>query len=101
MEAAGRAVERQFGRLHFAFNNAGVALHGTPIEHVALTDWQWVIGVNIMGVVHGLRTFVPMLREHGESGHIVNTASIVGLQVNPAWMTAAYSMTQYGVVAVS
>ncbi|MBU6191417.1 MAG: SDR family NAD(P)-dependent oxidoreductase [Betaproteobacteria bacterium] len=101
VEAAGRAVERQFGRLHFVFNNAGVALHGTPIEHIALADWQWVIGVNIMGVVHGLRTFVPMLREHGESGHIVNTASIGGLQVNPAWMTAAYSMTKYAVVALS
>ena len=101
VEAAGRAVERQFGHLHFAFNNAGVALHGTPIENIELADWQWVIGVNIMGVVHGLRTFVPMLREHGQAGHIVNTASIGGLQVNPAWMTAAYSMTKYAVVALS
>ncbi|MBM3408249.1 MAG: SDR family NAD(P)-dependent oxidoreductase [Betaproteobacteria bacterium] len=101
VEKAGRDVERRFGRLHFAFNNAGVALHGTPLEQIPLEDWQWVIGVNIMGVVHGIRTFVPMLREHGEPGRIVNTASIGGLQVNAGWMTAAYSMTKYAVVALS
>lgn len=101
VEAAGRAVEQRFGRLHFAFNNAGVALHGTPLEQISLEDWHWVIGVNIMGVVHGIRTFVPMLRAHGEAGRIVNTASIGGLQVNASWMTAAYSMTKYAVVALS
>jgi NAD(P)-dependent dehydrogenase (short-subunit alcohol dehydrogenase family) len=97
----GRAVSRTFGRLHFAFNNAGVALHGTPIEAIAEDDWQWVIGVNILGVVHGIQTFLPMIREHAEGGRIVNTASIGGLQVNPAWKTAAYSMTKYAVVALS
>lgn len=101
VEELGREVARTFGRLHFAFNNAGVALHGTPIEAIALEDWQWVIGVNILGVVHGIKTFLPMIREHGEGGRIVNTASIGGLQVNPAWMTVAYSMTKYAVVALS
>jgi NAD(P)-dependent dehydrogenase (short-subunit alcohol dehydrogenase family) len=97
----GCAVSRTFGRLHFAFNNAGVALHGTPIEAISNNDWHWVIGVNILGVVHGIQTFLPMIREHADGGRIVNTASIGGLQVNPAWMTAAYSMTKYAVVALS
>ena len=98
--AAGRA-EQAFGRIHVAVNNAGVAMHGTPLEEIELQDWHWVIGVNIYGVIHGIRTFVPMIRKHGEGGHVVNTASIGGLQMRPGWNTGAYSMTKYAVVALS
>jgi NAD(P)-dependent dehydrogenase (short-subunit alcohol dehydrogenase family) len=101
VEAAGLAAEKAFGALHVAVNNAGVAMHGTPLEKVALEDWRWVIGVNIYGVIHGIRTFLPMIRKHGEGGHIVNTASIGGLQVNAGFLTAPYSMTKYAVVALS
>lgn len=99
--ALARAAEDAFGRIHLAVNNAGVAMHGTPLQDIALEDWNWVIGVNIYGVIHGIRTFVPAIAKHGDGGHIVNTASIGGLQVHPQWHTGAYSMTKYAVVALS
>ncbi|MGH6924982.1 MAG: SDR family NAD(P)-dependent oxidoreductase [Propylenella sp.] len=101
VERAADAVERAFGKLHIAVNNAGVAMHGVPLEKIAPADWDWVIGVNIYGVIHGIQTFVQRIRAHGEGGHIVNTASIGGLQVNPNFHTSAYSMTKYAVVALS
>ena len=101
LAAAARRAEEAFGRIHVAVNNAGVAMHGTPLEEIELQDWNWVIGVNIYGVIHGIRTFVPMIRKHGEGGHVVNTASIGGLQMRPGWNTGAYSMTKYAVVALS
>ncbi|MES2536168.1 MAG: SDR family NAD(P)-dependent oxidoreductase [Pseudomonadota bacterium] len=99
--AAAAATEQAFGRLHLAINNAGVAMHGTSLEATSLEDWDWVMGVNIRGVVHGIRSFLPLIRKHGEGGHIVNTSSIGGLQVQPGWNTGAYSMTKYAVVALS
>lgn len=101
LAAAAQRAEDAYGRIHVAVNNAGVAMHGTPLEEIELQDWNWVIGVNIYGVIHGIRTFVPMIRKHGEGGHIVNTASIGGLQVHRGWNTGAYSMTKYAVVALS
>ena len=101
LAAAAQRAEDAFGHIHVAVNNAGVAMHGTPLEEIDLGDWNWVIGVNIYGVIHGIRTFVPKIRKHGEGGHIVNTASIGGLQVHPGWNTGAYSMTKYAVVALS
>ncbi len=101
LAAAAQRAEEAFGRIHVAVNNAGVAMHGTPLEEIELQDWNWVIGVNIYGVIHGIRTFVPMIRKHGEGGHVVNTASIGGLQMRPGWNTGAYSMTKYAVVALS
>jgi len=71
--AAGAAADQAFGKLHIAVNNAGVAMHGTPLEQVTPEEWAWVIGVNVMGVINGIRTFVPMIRRHGEGGHVVNT----------------------------
>jgi NAD(P)-dependent dehydrogenase (short-subunit alcohol dehydrogenase family) len=67
--AAGRAAEQAFGKLHVAVNNAGVAMHGTRVEDVGLDEWNWVMGVNVLGVINGIRTFVPMIRRHGEGGH--------------------------------
>jgi NAD(P)-dependent dehydrogenase (short-subunit alcohol dehydrogenase family) len=101
VEAAADQAEAAFGPIHVAVNNAGVAMHGTPLEKISLEDWNWVIGVNVYGVIHGIRSFVPRIRRHGQGGHVVNTASIGGLQVNPDWHTGAYSMTKYAVVALS
>jgi NAD(P)-dependent dehydrogenase (short-subunit alcohol dehydrogenase family) len=99
--AAARAAEQTFGKLHVAVNNAGVAMHGTPVEQVKLEEWNWLIGVNVMGVVNGIRTFVPMIRRHGEGGHVVNTASISGFFVRKGRNQGAYAMSKYAVVAVS
>jgi NAD(P)-dependent dehydrogenase (short-subunit alcohol dehydrogenase family) len=99
--AAGRAAEQAFGKLHVAVNNAGVAMHGTPIEQVTADEWNWVIGVNVMGVINGIRSFVPMIRRHGEGGHVVNTASISGFFIRGGRNQGAYSMTKYAVVALS
>jgi len=95
------ATEAEFGRLHVAVNNAGVSMHGEPADAIEPGYWDWIIGVNIYGVIHGIQAFLPLIKAHGEGGHIVNTASIGGLQVNPNWYTAAYSMTKYAVVALS
>lgn len=99
--AAARATEDAFGALHVAVNNAGVAMHGTPIEQVTPEEWNWVIGVNVMGVVNGIRSFVPLIRRHGEGGHVVNTASISGFFVREGRNQGAYAMTKYAVVALS
>lgn len=99
--AAGRRAEQEFGKLHVAVNNAGVAMHGTPIELVTPQEWEWVIGVNIVGVVNGIRSFVPLIRKHGEGGHVVNTASISGFFVREGRNQGAYAMTKYAVIALS
>src|SRR6201993_1057474 len=69
-------AERNFGKLHIACNNAGVPMHGVPLTEVSLADWQFVMGVNVWGVIHGVRHFVPAILKHGEEGHVVNTASV-------------------------
>lgn len=101
VEGAAAAAERELGPIHVACNNAGVAMHGVPIETLPAADWDWVIGVNVYGVIHGIQVFVPRIRAHGEGGHVVNTASIGGFQIHPGWNTGAYSMTKYAVVALS
>ncbi|NBX91040.1 MAG: SDR family NAD(P)-dependent oxidoreductase [Betaproteobacteria bacterium] len=101
VQAAADQVVERWGKLHIAVNNAGVAMHGMHLEQYSLADWDWVMGVNIHGVIHGIRSFLPFLKAHGEPAHIVNTASIGGLQVNPNFLTGPYSMTKYAVVALS
>ncbi len=86
-----------FGAVHVIHNNAGVG-GGGPIWAVPEADWRWVLGVNLWGVIHGLRAFVPLLIEQGE-GHVVNTASLAGL-VSPA-LLGPYSATKHAVVAMS
>ena len=76
--ALGQAAEAAFGNIHILANNAGVAMHGTPVEKVTLNEWNWVMGVNIHGVINGVHALVPRIRRHGEGGHVVNTASISG-----------------------
>jgi NAD(P)-dependent dehydrogenase (short-subunit alcohol dehydrogenase family) len=94
-------AEAEFGNIHFLFNNAGVTLGPTPLWEVTSEQWEWIFGVNIFGVLNGIRTLVPRMQQHGEAGHIVNTASIGGLQVNPKLRNGSYAMTKYAIVAAS
>jgi NAD(P)-dependent dehydrogenase (short-subunit alcohol dehydrogenase family) len=87
-----------FGAAHVVCNNAGVAVIGAVHEH-SLADWQWVIGVNLWGVIHGVRAFLPRMLAGGDEGHIVNTASIAGLTTAP--FMSVYDVTKHGVVALS
>jgi NAD(P)-dependent dehydrogenase (short-subunit alcohol dehydrogenase family) len=88
----------EHGAVHIVCNNAGVSGAGGYVSRIPLEQWQWVLGVNLWGVIHGVRAFLPHLIEQGE-GHIVNTASIMGLIPSP--MTSPYSVSKYGVVALS
>jgi len=94
-------AERNFGKLHIACNNAGVPMHGTRLVDVPRGDWEFVIGVNIWGVIHGIRHFVPAILKHGEEGHIVNTASVAGFQNRRSTGQGPYSMSKYAVLSLS
>ncbi len=98
VKAAADATLEQFGKVHIVCNNAGVALGG-PIGAVAESDWNWIIDVNLKSVVYGVETFVPLIEQHGEGGHIVNTASLAGFGSFP--MAEPYSATKYAVVGMS
>lgn len=87
-----------FGRVHLLVNNAGVALAKNAWETTE-QDWNWLIGVNLFGVTHALRAFIPRMLELGDEGHIVNTASIAGLISAPS--LAAYNVSKFGVVTLS
>jgi NAD(P)-dependent dehydrogenase (short-subunit alcohol dehydrogenase family) len=91
-----KALER-FGAVHLVHNNAGVAVGG-PLWAVSEADWTWILGVNLWGVIHGIRAFVPVLLEQGE-GHVVNTASLAGL-TSPG-MLGPYNVTKHSVVTMS
>jgi len=93
-----RRTFAEFGKVHVLCNNAGVSRAGA-IETIAASDWDWVIGVNLKGLVHGLQLFLPHMRAHGEAGHIVNTASING--VAGASLAGPYSATKFAVVGLS
>jgi NAD(P)-dependent dehydrogenase (short-subunit alcohol dehydrogenase family) len=100
-EQYAQAAERtfaEFGKVHVLCNNAGVSRAG-PIETIASSDWDWVIGVNLKGLVHGLQLFLPRMKAHGEDGHIVNTASVNGV-VGSA-LAGPYSATKFAVVGMS
>jgi len=101
VDAAAKQAIDAFGKVHVLCNNAGISMHGVPIEKLPLRDWEWVIGVNMYGVIHGFQNFIPHMREHGEESHIVNTASIGGFRIQPGWDTGPYSMSKYAVVALS
>ncbi len=87
-----------FGGVHLVCNNAGVFAGGLCWSQ-PLADYAWVLGVNMWGVIHGIRTFVPLMLERGEEGHIVNTASMAALTANP--YAAAYHMSKHAVLALS
>ena len=103
MDALGAAVQARFGAPHFVFNNAGVGAGGLIWESSA-ADWEWVLGVNVMGVAHGVRVFTPMMLEAarqdaGYEGHIVNTASMAGLLNAPNM--GIYNVSKHAVVSLS
>jgi NAD(P)-dependent dehydrogenase (short-subunit alcohol dehydrogenase family) len=103
VEALGAATFERFGAPHFVFNNAGVGSGGLIWENT-LKDWEWVVGVNIMGVAHGVRVFTPMMLEAAKKdpsyqGHIVNTASMAGLLNAPNM--GVYNVSKHAVVALS
>jgi NAD(P)-dependent dehydrogenase (short-subunit alcohol dehydrogenase family) len=91
-----RALEA-FGAVHVVCNNAGVSGIGRPIWEMTKRDWEWVLGVNLWGVISGVRAFVPVLLEQ-DAGHIVNTASLAGVTTG---ILGPYSVTKHGVVALS
>ena len=103
VEAMGQATLQAFGAPNFVFNNAGVGAGGLIWEHT-LKDWEWVIGVNLMGVAHGVRVFTPMMLAAAKAdpswhGHIVNTASMAGLLNAPNM--GVYNVTKHAVVSLS
>jgi NAD(P)-dependent dehydrogenase (short-subunit alcohol dehydrogenase family) len=90
-----------FGNVHILCNNAGVAATAATLRAYAweapLSDWEWTLGVNFMGVLYGVRAFVPRMLENGEEGHIVNTASMAGLLTG----ANAYNVSKHGVVCLT
>jgi NAD(P)-dependent dehydrogenase (short-subunit alcohol dehydrogenase family) len=103
MDALGQAVLARFGAPHFVFNNAGVGSGGLIWENSA-KDWDWVLGVNVMGVAHGVRVFTPMMlaaaaQDPAWQGHIVNTASMAGLLNAPNM--GIYNVSKHAVVSLS
>ena len=98
MEQAAAAAEARFERVHVLCNNAGVAVGG-PIDQMAYNDWDWVVGVNIGGVVNGIQAFLPRIKAHGEGGHVVNTASMAGHLAIPG--LSVYTATKFAVVGIS
>ena len=103
MQALANDVQQTFGAPHFVFNNAGVGAGGFVWENT-VADWEWLLGVNLWGVVHGVRLFTPMMLEAASKdpnfqGHIVNTASMAGLLTPPNM--GIYNVTKHAVVALT
>ncbi|HEX8791873.1 MAG TPA: SDR family NAD(P)-dependent oxidoreductase, partial [Polyangiaceae bacterium] len=97
IEALARKTFERFGTAHVVCNNAGVGAGGMSYAQ-PLSDWEWTLGVNLWGVIHGIRAFVPKMVEQGE-GHVVNTASMAGLISAPGM--GAYCASKHAVVAIS
>ena len=98
IEALSRETQQRFGAPHLIFNNAGVGAGGLVWENT-VADWEWLLGVNLWGVIHGIRTFVPRMLKQGGPGHVVNTASVAGLLASPGM--GPYNVSKFGVVALS
>jgi NAD(P)-dependent dehydrogenase (short-subunit alcohol dehydrogenase family) len=98
VERAARACCEAFGNVHVVCNNAGVAAAG-GIDNISLDNWRWVLDVNLMGVLHGIRSFLPHIRAHGEGGHIVNTASMAGMSSGLGF--SPYVASKFAVVGLS
>lgn len=98
LKRAAKKTQKHFGKIHIVCNNAGVA-SGGPIHKASYKDWDWVLGVNLNGVVNGVMTFVDLIRSHGEGGHIVNTASLAGHMAAPG--LGIYNTSKFAVVGLS
>lgn len=98
VEALAAAAEDRFGPVHVLCNNAGVSGGASPLWAATENDWNWILGVNLMGVVHGIRSFVPRMLAHGEEGHIVNTSSVLGLTTGAG---SIYSVSKHAVARLT
>jgi NAD(P)-dependent dehydrogenase (short-subunit alcohol dehydrogenase family) len=98
VERAAQESFDAFGRVHVVCNNAGVSAGG-GIDHISLDNWRWVIDVNLMGVLHGVKSFLPHIRAHGEGGHFVNTASMAGMLGGLRF--SPYRASKFAVVGMS
>jgi NAD(P)-dependent dehydrogenase (short-subunit alcohol dehydrogenase family) len=98
VEALAQRALKAFGQVHLLFNNAGVAAGGAPWD-ATWNDWEWVIGVNLWGAVHGVKVFTPLMLAQNTECHIVNTASTAGLVVGGG--SATYAVTKHAIVALS
>jgi NAD(P)-dependent dehydrogenase (short-subunit alcohol dehydrogenase family) len=96
---AAEATIDVFGSVHVLCNNAGVAAGGR-FDELSQNDWDWVVAVNQLGIVYGIRAFLPKIKSHGEGGHIVTTSSMAGL-VNSGAGWGPYNSTKYAAVALS
>ena len=96
-QLAEKTMER-FGAVHLLFNNAGVALNKTAWE-TSVADWEWVLGVDLWGVIHGVRVFTPIMLRQNSPSHIINTASVAGMLSTQGM--AAYNVAKHGVVTLS
>src|SRR5882757_8236811 len=98
VDRAAKETIEAFGNVHVVCNNAGVAAAG-GIDDISLDNWRWVIDVNLMGVLHGIRAFLPHIRGHGEGGHFVNTASMAGMITGLGF--SPYGASKFAVVGMS
>ncbi len=98
MFAAARATIDAFGKVHVICNNAGVLVDGRS-EKVDMKQWEWLVNVNLWGVVNGMQAFIPLINSHGEGGHVVNTASMAGMVSFKG--SGPYNATKFAVVALS
>jgi NAD(P)-dependent dehydrogenase (short-subunit alcohol dehydrogenase family) len=92
--AAREAAERAFGHLHILINNAGISVFG-PMDRATYADWDWILGVNLGGVINGLVTFLPHMEAHGETGHVVNVASMAAFLAGP--QAGIYTASKFAV----
>lgn len=99
VEALAKAALAAFGGVHLVFNNAGVGGVRAKAWECTTADWQWVLGVNVWGVIHGVRVFTPIMLKQGVEGHIVNTASVAGFLA--VGSTAPYAVSKHAVVSLS
>lgn len=99
MENLAKITIDVYGKVHLLCNNAGVGIPGFLWEYT-LSDWKWVINVNLWGVIHGIRTFIPIMTKQNDDCHIVNTSSLAGL-VSGGLDSGIYSVTKHGVVVLS
>lgn len=90
-----------FGKVHLLCNNAGVGGVNRPLDEAQDSDWDWVVGVNLMGAINGLQAFLPLMKSHGEGGHIINTSSVSGLRVFEGRGQGIYATTKYALVGMS
>lgn len=98
VQALAEQVKRQFGTAHLVCNNAGIG-SVAMLADMSPRDWQWIINVNLWGVIHGINAFLPMLQANPDGGHIINTSSMGGFGVIPG--LGAYSATKFAVVAIT